>query len=211
MNQALLEAVEPYWIYDYDVAQSLDPKASLLKSLAQDLKLIQIRVKSLEDLELKKQVKTYYDLIKEANPACYVIMNDHVDLCAEFAMEGVHLGQSDDSVFEARKSLGQKAIIGLTVRSLEEAQEAQGLLAQGIVDYVGVGTVFQTTTKQGLKAKGSEFIEEVFKLIPAEKVYPIGGINKDNLSELKKIDVKHVALCSELYKNPDVQVYCGVR
>ena len=209
MNQLLLKAVEPYWIYDYEVAQKLDPDHELLRRLAKGLKLIQIRIKSLSGDALRAQAKQYRGAIKEANPSCAVIMNDHIDICQDFAFDGVHLGQGDESVVEARKVLGKEAIVGLTVRSIKEAKEASVLIEDGSVDYIGVGTVFETTTKQGLVAKGPGFIEEVFTLVDTEKVYPIGGINKDNLSKLKGIGVRHVALCSELYTNPELKDYCG--
>ncbi|MDD7986235.1 thiamine phosphate synthase [Lentisphaera marina] len=210
MNQSLLKAVEPYWIYDHEVAQKLDPDYSILKCLARDLKLIQLRVKNLSGDELFKQVEKYNELIKEQNSDCLVIMNDHIQLCQDLNLGGVHLGQSDASVVEAREVLGRDAFIGLTVRSLEEAHEAKILIENNCIDYVGVGTVFETTTKKGLSAKGPSFIEDVFALIEAERVYPIGGINKENINELRGIGVKHVALCSELYKCPRLELYHGV-
>ncbi|WDE97517.1 thiamine phosphate synthase [Lentisphaera profundi] len=209
MNDALLKANEAYWIYDYTVAGKWDKDGSLLKSLSPGLKLIQIRIKELAGDALFDQAKKYFEIIKASNPDCQVIMNDHIDLCQEMGMDGVHLGQGDDSIVSAREILGESKIIGLTVRSLTEAKVAQDLIEAGVLDYVGVGTVFETTTKQGLQAKGPEFIKDVFTLIEANKVYPIGGINKDNIHLLKAVGVHHVAICSELYKDPILDNYRG--
>ena len=197
----LLEAGEPYWIYDYDVAQKLDDQGEKLKALVVDLNLIQLRIKSLQGSELKEQARTYACAIRKINPECAIIMNDHIELALELQLDGVHLGQSDDSVIKARETLGAESIIGLTVRSLEEADEAEKLYKDELIDYIGSGTVFETTTKQGLVAKGPGFIQEVQKRIPTERIYPIGGITAGNIDQLKAIDVKHVALCSELFRN----------
>ena len=118
----------------------------------------------------------------------------------KLGLDGVHLGQSDSSVCEARKFLGEDAIIGLTCRSHEEVEAALPLLENGTVDYFGVGTVFQTTTKQGLQAKGLGFIKEVLQKVPSQQLYPIGGITQENAQELYDLGVLHVAICSDLFK-----------
>ncbi len=195
----ILQDVKPYWIYDYDVAQRLDVNAEILRIKACELSLIQLRIKSLEAAEKEEIAAFYAKIIREVNPVCKIIMNDSVELCKKLDLDGVHLGQSDCSVCDARKTLGTAAIIGLTCRSHEEVVKALPLLEEGIVDYFGVGTVFQTTTKQGLKAKGLDFIKEILEKVPAEKLYPIGGITQNNAQLLYDLGVIHVAICSDLY------------
>ena len=201
INKDLLLDGLPYWIYDYDISQKLDYQGEKLRGFASQLKLIQLRIKSLQGSELFNQVRSYSEVIRQENPHCKIIMNDHISIALDLGLDGVHLGQNDDSVTEARATLGDDAIVGLTIRSAKEAKEAVIHINNGVVDYVGLGTIFNTSTKKGLQAKGPDFINEIQNIIPLSRIYPIGGINKNNLHELTEIDVLHVAICSELYSN----------
>lgn len=194
-----LSAGTPYWIYDHELAERYDVDRKKLKKLAKELVLIQIRIKALKGPALKREAELIRDVIRESNPACKIIMNDSAELCKELELDGVHLGQSDGSVPAARKILGPDSIIGLTVRSIEEAKEASIPMKCKVVQYIGVGTVYETTTKQGLEAKGLGFIEEILEMFPADAVYPIGGINEQNIGALYDIGIKHCALSSGLF------------
>jgi thiamine-phosphate pyrophosphorylase len=196
----LLCAGEPYWIYDHGIAERYDLKRNILRELAKKLTLIQIRIKNLPGPAIIREAALLRDVIRESNSQCKIIMNDSAEICKELGLDGVHLGQSDGSAPDARKLLGADAVIGLTVRSLEEAEEAQMLVKCKLIDYIGVGTVYETTTKPGLEVKGLEFIQEILKLFPAETVYPIGGINESNIQALFDLGVKHCAISSSLYK-----------
>ena len=86
-KQKLLQAMEPYWIYDYDVAQKLDPRGERLKELANQLKIIQLRIKSLEGKELKDQA-IMSGMITSNEPALYRqgkygIRHENLILCKE--------------------------------------------------------------------------------------------------------------------------------
>lgn len=104
------------------------------------------------------------------------LVNDRVDICLAADGDGVHLGQEDMPLAVARKMLGKKRIIGVTVHSVKEAREAE---RQG-ADYLGVSPIFATATKKDAgKAAGIELVREVKRLarIP---VAAIGGITLDN-------------------------------
>ena len=196
----LLCAGEPYWIYDHGIAERYDLNRETLRKLAKKLALIQIRIKRLPEPAVKREAELLRDVIRESNPQCKIIMNDSAQICKELDLDGVHLGQSDGSVPDARKLLGPDAIIGLTVRSLEEAEEAQMLIKCKLIDYIGVGTVYETTTKPGLEAKGLDFIQEILTRFSPEVVYPIGGINESNIQALFDLGVQHCAISSSLYQ-----------
>ena len=103
---------------------------------------IQIRSKTMNDQDF---VETTANLVREL--ACFhvpVIVNDRVEAVTAANASGVHLGQEDASVTDARDTLGKQRIIGLTVRSLEEANNAP----LDLIDYISIGGVFRTTSKE---------------------------------------------------------------
>lgn len=118
------------------------------------------------------------------------LVNDRVDIALAVDADGVHLGREDLPYEVARKMLGHKRIIGLTVHNLKEALEA----AESGADYVGVSPIFSTTTKQDAgKPAGVELIKEVKKNV-AIPVVAVGGINMDNAAAV--VSAGADALCA---------------
>lgn len=104
------------------------------------------------------------------------LVNDRIDIALAVDAEGVHLGQNDMPIEIARKLLGEDKIIGLTVHNVDEAIEAENKGA----DYVGLGPIFDTTTKGDAgEGIGPDKIREVKNSIRIP-VVAIGGINMDN-------------------------------
>lgn len=104
------------------------------------------------------------------------LINDRVDIALAVKADGVHLGSSDVPYELARKILGNKKIIGLTVHSIREAKKAQKLGA----NYIGVSPVFPTKTKNDAGIpKGVELIKEIRKIVSIP-IIAIGGINLSN-------------------------------
>ena len=127
------------------------------------------------------------------------IVNDYPDIAKIINADGVHLGQSDASVSAARKILGKNKIIGVSCHSLKQALAAQ---SQG-ADYVGIGPIFPTLTKPGVKAVGPGLIRKcVGKLrIP---FFAIGGINRDNLGLILGSLGKRIALTRAICDSKDI-------
>jgi thiamine-phosphate pyrophosphorylase len=105
-------------------------------------------------------------------------VNDDPELARLSGAAGVHLGQEDRSLAEAREVLGAEAVVGLSAGSVEEALRA---VAAG-ADYLGVGTVFATPTKSDTRAAGLELVEEVSRRRPPVPWFAIGGIDLRNAS-----------------------------
>lgn len=120
------------------------------------------------------------------------IVNDHIDIALMVDADGVHVGQEDMPVSEIRKILGSNKIIGLSTHSVEDADRA---LFQN-VDYIGVGPIFPTTTKDRA-AVGIEYMEYVEKNINLPYI-AIGGIKESNLSQVVEKGARRVALVSEI-------------
>ncbi|KAL8825105.1 MAG: hypothetical protein Q9170_007926 [Blastenia crenularia] len=111
-----------------------------------------------------------------------LIVNDRVDVALASEADGVHLGQNDMSLVVARRILGQRAIIGVTVSSSLQAAIA---VKEG-ADYLGIGTVFATPTKEDAKSIiGVAGVRDILASIPSEvPTVAIGGINADNVQRV---------------------------
>jgi thiamine-phosphate pyrophosphorylase len=119
------------------------------------------------------------------------IVNDHPDIALASGADGVHLGQDDLPLEEARKVVGEK-IIGISTHSLEEAIDAQNRGA----DYIGFGPIFGTTTKDNpLPPRGVKALREVSEAV-AIPVVAIGGIKLENLKDVLTSGASAVAVAS---------------
>ncbi len=121
------------------------------------------------------------------------IINDSVDAARITDSDGVHLGQSDATIESARKVLGRDKIIGISCSNLKEALDAQSRGA----DYIGVGPVFHTRTKDIDKAFGLDLLEEMKYRIEIP-VFAIGGINEINLHKVLEYGVWGAAVCRDI-------------
>ncbi len=129
------------------------------------------------------------------------IVNDRIDIALAIEADGVHLGQLDMPYKAARRLLGEKRIIGLSVHSLKEAIEAQGLG----VDYISVGPVFSTTTKRDThKPLGPGLLKKIRQRVSCP-VVAIGGINLSNAEEVIKTGVDGICAISAVVASPDVK------
>ncbi|MBI5204653.1 MAG: thiamine phosphate synthase [Nitrospirae bacterium] len=121
------------------------------------------------------------------------IVNDHADIALAVNAEGVHLGQEDLPLKEARKILGKTKIIGISTHSIEQAIEAEA----GGADYVGFGPVFHTKTKDAGKPKGIQMLKEVKRHVNIP-VIAIGGITSENLQSVLDSGADAVAVASAI-------------
>lgn len=149
-------------------------------ALENGVRIIQYREKErtkLGDTHLFETAQKINALCKKKN--ALFIMNDYIDLAKAVDADGVHLGQTDEGIEQARKVLGSNKIVGITCPSLEHALAAQQMHA----DYLGVGSIYPTATKQNALIIGVETL----KTIRAEIRIPIvaiGGITFQNVHEV---------------------------
>ncbi len=168
---------------------TLEVVESLLKA---QVKIIQYREKKLKAGQMLQECLAIRKLTKQAN-ACFIV-NDHIDIAMLVDADGVHIGQEDLPLSEVRKLIGSKKIIGLSTHSPEQARTAVELGA----DYIGVGPIFATKTKEDVCAPvGYEYLDFVSQNINIPFV-PIGGIKRHNINEVIKHGAKCCALVSEL-------------
>ena len=106
------------------------------------------------------------------------MINDNIKVALEVDADGVHIGQDDMSVEEARKLLGEDKIIGVSAHNVKEALKAQ----KGGADYLGVGAVCATSTKKDANVVSKEEIKKIKEAVDIP-IVAIGGIKKDNIAE----------------------------
>jgi thiamine-phosphate pyrophosphorylase len=134
------------------------------------------------------------------------IINDRVDVALAVQADGVHLGQEDLPVAATRQILGKEKIIGVSAHTLEQAGQAQ---QQG-ADYIGVGPIFETQTKDvGYSPVGIKFLRLVAKEVEIPKV-AIGGITAQNAFEIVSAGADGVAVVTAVVAAPDITAAASV-
>ncbi len=159
---------------------------------------LQIREKNLAYPEFVK-LATEVKAVTDAYHIPYVV-DDDVELAKEIDADGVHIGQSDLALVEARRVLGPDKIIGVSAHTVAEAVEAE----KNGADYLGVGSMFTTSTKLDAEAVSKETLKEICEAVSIP-VVAIGGIQKDNMLQLKGTKVDGVAVVSAIFAAPDIQ------
>jgi len=160
-----------------------DKKLSRLGNISDVKSAVKAGVKIVQYREKNADTKEMYAEAIKLRKICkniIFLINDRVDIALAAGADGVHLGQLDMPYQAARKLLGKKKIIGITVHSVKEALLAQKLGA----DYLGVSPVFQTSTKPDAKNPvGIGLIKRLRKRIKIP-IVAIGGINLSNAKEV---------------------------
>ncbi|UMZ73178.1 Thiamine-phosphate synthase [Natranaerofaba carboxydovora] len=162
------------------------------------IKLIQYREKKKPAGEKLEQCKKIRKLTKEAG--CKFIVNDDVDIAMLVGADGIHVGQDDLPVNEIRKLVGEEMLIGLSTHSPKQAKEA----ASSGADYIGVGPVFKTNTKEDVvEPVGLSYVDYVYKNMDIPFV-AIGGIKKHNIQEVMEKGAYCFAMVTEIVEADDI-------
>ena len=160
--------------------------------------IVQLREKHLDHEAFLREARRFVALCREKGVVS--IINDAVDIAAAVGAEGVHVGQSDLAAGRAREVLGPDKLIGVSAHSVEEALAAWAAGA----DYLGVGAAFVT----GTKADAAPISRDTIRAITAAVDIPvvaIGGISRDNITELAGCGLDGVAVVSALFAQKDVK------
>lgn len=159
---------------------------------------IQYREKQLEGEALREQGRRVQEVCRKYHVP--FIVNDNVALALSLDADGVHLGQGDMKVQEARGQLGKDKIIGVSAHNVEEALEAQ----ENGADYLGSGAVFVTGTKGDAGALSHGTLTAICAAVDIP-VVAIGGIGFDNVSMLAGTGIAGVAVVSGIFAQGDIK------
>jgi len=194
-NEILLKSSRLYLILDTEVADYSRLLTIAEKAASSGADIVQLRDKKGSAKDILKFSKNILKILREKIP---YIVNDRVDLALVTDAQGVHLGQDDLDIGFARRLMGKKAVIGASCQTLQAAKEAE---AEG-ADYIGFGSVFETFTKPGRSPMDLNVLKEVINKIKIP-VFPIGGINQENIKNLLQIGIKRAAVCRAILQSQD--------
>jgi thiamine-phosphate pyrophosphorylase len=185
-----------YFITDSSLSRAGNT-SDVKNALAARVKFVQYRQKKASTQELYQEALELRRICKDN----IFLVNDRVDIALAVDADGVHLGSEDLPYAAARKLLGKKRIIGLTVHSLKEAKVAQKLGA----DYLGVSPIFSTLTKKdaGLPM-GVRLIKEIKKSVSLP-IVAIGGVDLLSAPEVIRSGADGLCAISAVVTKPEVK------
>lgn len=140
-------------------------------------------------LEQAKKIKVITDKYKIP-----FVINDNIEVALACDADGVHVGQKDMAAGEVRKRLGKDKIIGVSVKNVQEAKEAE----KNGADYLGIGAVFSTTTKLDAINVKPLRLQEIAAAVSIP-IVAIGGIKKENVRKLRESHIDGIAVVSAIF------------
>ena len=168
------------------------------ESLDGGVTFLQLREKTLDEAHFLEEAKELQKLCKEYKVP--FIINDNVDIALAMDADGVHVGQSDMEAGDVRAKLGPDKIIGVSAQTVEQAILAEKHGA----DYLGVGAVFPTSSKDDAQEVDYETLKAICQAVQIP-VIAIGGINAQNVDRLKGSGICGVAVISAIFAQEDIK------
>lgn len=184
----------PYRLYLVtDENQDIDTLLQVVKQAIEGgVTMVQLREKHHDVRTFISKAKAVKQVL--ASTGVPLIINDRVDVALAVEAEGVHLGQTDMPATLARKLIGEERILGLSIESEAQLEEAKSLP----IDYIGLSAIFATPTKTNTKTHwGLDGLTETLKKTTLP-VVAIGGINEANLPDVASTGVHGVAIVSAI-------------
>ncbi len=187
-----------YFVTDRDIMSSEKIEDAVISAIEGGVTVIQLREKNISSREFFETAVKIREICK--NHDIPLIINDRADIAKAADCDGVHIGRDDLPIWAARKIMGDDKIIGVSAQNLERALNAQ----KDGADYIGVGALFQTSTKTNTVSVTSEELMEIKKSVDIP-VVGIGGINRGNIDALRGTGIDGVAVVSAIIAERDIK------
>ena len=179
----------------YFVCESRPPGRDVRELLAAALRggadLIQLREKPADDAALIAAARPFRQAADEH--AALFILNDRPDLVAECGADGVHVGQEDLPVAEARRIAGPDALVGLSTHSAAQLDAACAAQGDDCPDQLSVGPIWETPTKEGRRATGLRLVEHAARAATLPW-FAIGGIDTENVDSVVAAGARRIVV-----------------
>lgn len=192
-NLLLYAVTDRHWLTEDETLYSVVEKA--LKGGAT---FMQLREKKLEEAKFMEEAKEIKALCAQYDVP--FVINDNVDLAVSMDADGVHVGQSDMAAGDVRAKIGPDKILGVSAHTVEQAKLAE---AQG-ADYLGVGAVFPTGSKDDADEVRHETLKEICQSVNIP-VIAIGGITEENTPRLSGSGICGIAVISAIFGQQDIE------
>jgi thiamine-phosphate pyrophosphorylase len=199
-----LASTRLYLVTDQALSQGRTTTSVVEAALKGGVDMVQLREYSMTDWELLKVAKELRLLTKKNN--ALFIVNNRPDIAKLSGADGVHLGQDDLSVEDARKILGPGKLVGVSTHEMDQAHKA---LTDG-ADYIGVGPVYPTQTKKNAVAPVTlSYVKQVSGWKQAPPFFAIGGVKHHNAPQVLAAGARRLAVVSAITGAPNVQKSCA--
>ena len=169
------------------------------KALKGGATFVQLREKELDEEHFLEEAIALKELCHKYHVP--FVINDNVKIAKKMDADGVHVGQSDMEAGDVRAKLGPDKIIGVSAQTVEQAVLAEKRGA----DYLGVGAVFPTSSKDDATEVSYETLKAICQAVSIP-VIAIGGITKDNVAELSGSGICGIAVISAIYGQKNIKV-----
>ncbi len=179
----------------YLVTNNSEDEEKFLNIIEESLKggvsVVQLREKKAETLDFYNLALKVKEITQKYNVP--LIINDRIDIALAIDAEGVHIGQSDMPAQIARLLIGKDKILGVSAANIKEAKKAQ----RDSADYIGVGAVYPTNTKDDATSVSKKELKEIVKSVDIPAV-AIGGITQVNAHELNDCGIDGISVVSAI-------------
>lgn len=186
LRRERLRTARLYFVCDA-LPREADPEPLLRAALTGGVDIVQLREKRLGHPAIERSARTFRRLC-DTYGALFVV-NDDPHLALACDADGVHVGQDDASVEEAREALGPDAIVGFSTHSEEQIAAA----GEHPADYISVGPVWETPTKEGRPAVGLDLVAHAAREAP-RPFFAIGGIDPSNAQEVVRAGARRLGV-----------------
>lgn len=173
-------------------------KEVVLESLEGGVTMLQLREKHLDEAHFLEEAKELQTLCRSWHVP--FLINDNLEIALAMNADGIHVGQSDMAAGDVRKKLGDDKIIGVSAQTVEQALLAEKAGA----DYLGVGAVFPTSSKDDANEVTYETLKAICSAVSIP-VVAIGGITQENVHQLAGSGICGAAVISAIYAKPDIK------
>lgn len=185
------------WLGNQTLAQQVE------QALRGGATCVQLREKELNDTDFLAEARELKALC--ARYGVPLIINDNVELALEVDADGVHVGQEDMDARDVRGLIGPDKILGVTAKTVEQAQKAQ----QAGANYLGSGAVFGSTTKLNARPMTKELLQSICQSVTIP-VVAIGGIHRGNIAFLEGTGIRGAAVVSGIFAAADIEEECRI-
>lgn len=196
-RKVLYRDLKLYLVTDSDILKGRDFYKCIEDAIKAGVTMVQLREKNALGKEFLEKAIKLREITKKYGVK--FIINDRVDIALLCDADGVHVGQSDIGAKEVRKLIGEDKIIGVSARNIDEAIRAESDNA----DYIGVGAMFNTSTKMDAKVVSFEMVKKIKNNVDIPMVL-IGGISLENIEDLKVLNSDGYAIVSAILKSEDI-------
>ena len=187
-----------YLVTDRNLLKNTDLYTAVEEAIEGGVTLVQLREKNMSTLEFYNEAVDIKKVTDRYNVP--LLINDRLDIALAVDAAGLHIGQSDMPAAVARKLLGVDKILGVSARTVDEAVEAE----KDGADYLGVGAVFPTTSKDDADSVSFEILKQIKETVSIP-VVAIGGINEKNAAMLKPANIDGISVISAILGFDDIR------